>query len=56
MKAVSQWKGPERLIDLALRSGPYGDRFGFEPGGLTLQKLLDTPGGVDFGPLDAAHP
>jgi anaerobic selenocysteine-containing dehydrogenase len=56
MKAVSGWTGPERLIDLALRSGPYGDRFGLKPDGLTLQKLLDIPGGVDFGPLEPRIP
>jgi hypothetical protein len=29
-------RGPERLVDLALRSGPYGDQFGAKPDGLTL--------------------
>ncbi len=43
--------GPERLIDLMLRTGPYGDGFGATPGGLTLDVLLDNPHGVDFGPL-----
>src|SRR5439155_52434 len=26
-------RGPERLLDLALRTGPYGDAFGAKPGG-----------------------
>jgi anaerobic selenocysteine-containing dehydrogenase len=44
-------RGPERLLDLALRSGPYGDRFGLRPGGLKLAKLRATPGGIDLGEL-----
>jgi anaerobic selenocysteine-containing dehydrogenase len=51
MQAVSGRRGPERLIDLALRAGPYGDRFGVKPDGLTLQKLLAAEGGIDLGPL-----
>ena len=51
LKAVSQWKGPERLLDLALRSGPYGDLFGVRPGGLTLEKVKASPDGIDLGPL-----
>lgn len=43
--------GPERLLDLALRVGPYGDRFGASPGGLTLDRLRAAPAGVDLGPL-----
>src|SRR5262249_9453077 len=51
MQAVSGRGGPERLIDLALRAGPYGDRFGRKPEGLTLQKVLAEPGGIDLGAL-----
>ncbi|MFG1858288.1 molybdopterin-dependent oxidoreductase [Actinomadura geliboluensis] len=43
--------GPERLVDLRLRSGPFGDRFGAEPGGLSLALLREHPHGVDCGPL-----
>jgi anaerobic selenocysteine-containing dehydrogenase len=42
--------GPERLLDLTLRSGPYGDRYGEVPGGLTLEALEEQPHGVDLGP------
>ncbi|HEX2690998.1 MAG TPA: molybdopterin-dependent oxidoreductase, partial [Kofleriaceae bacterium] len=49
-------KGPERLFDLALRAGPYGDRFGLSPGGLTLAKVQAAPAGIDLGPLDARIP
>ena len=51
MKAISERRGPERLIDLALRAGPYGDRFGLDPAGLNLQKLLEAPAGIDLGAL-----
>src|SRR5204863_372636 len=51
LAAVSGLTGPERLLELALRGGPYGDRFGMTPGGVTLAKLKETPAGIDFGPL-----
>ena len=44
-------RGYERRLDMMLRLGPYGDAFGARPGGLTLQRLLDEPHGVDLGPL-----
>ncbi|HEY0483964.1 MAG TPA: molybdopterin-dependent oxidoreductase [Kofleriaceae bacterium] len=48
--------GPERLLDLALRAGPYGDRFGLTPGGLTLAKLKAAPAGIDLGALEPRIP
>lgn len=48
---VAKWRGPERLVELALRGGPYGDQFGRKPEGLTLDKVKATPGGVDLGEL-----
>jgi anaerobic selenocysteine-containing dehydrogenase len=51
LAAVSRWQGPERLIDLALRAGPYGDQFGLKPDGLNLAKLIAAPDGIDLGPL-----
>jgi anaerobic selenocysteine-containing dehydrogenase len=42
---------PERSLDLMLRVGNRGDHFGQRPEGLTLQKLIDQPHGIDFGPL-----
>ena len=49
--AVAGSAGPERLLDLALRGGPYGDKFGLAPGGLTLAKLKAAPAGIDLGAL-----
>ncbi|MFJ8200340.1 molybdopterin oxidoreductase family protein [Streptomyces sp. NPDC096152] len=43
--------GPERRLDLMLRLGPYGDGFGVRPDGLSLEKLLAHPHGIDLGPL-----
>jgi anaerobic selenocysteine-containing dehydrogenase len=54
--AVAGSVGPERLVDLALRGGPYGDKFGLAPGGLTLAKLAATPAGVDLGGLEPRIP
>jgi anaerobic selenocysteine-containing dehydrogenase len=48
--------GPERMIDLMLRSGPYGDHFGRRPDGLTLAGLEAAPHGIDFGPLEPRLP
>jgi len=44
-------RGPERLLDLQIRSGPFGDRYGERPGGLTRQSFVDAPHGIDMGPL-----
>jgi anaerobic selenocysteine-containing dehydrogenase len=44
--------GPERLLDLMLRTGPYGDGFGVRPdGGISLATLEAKPHGIDLGPL-----
>jgi len=41
-------RGVERLLDLGIRAGRWGDHFdGGE--GLTLQKLIDSPNGIDLG-------
>jgi anaerobic selenocysteine-containing dehydrogenase len=51
MAQVKPWRGPERLIELALRGGPYGDQFGRVPDGLTLAKVKAHPEGLDLGEL-----
>lgn len=53
---VSVFDGPERLLDIRLRTGPYGDGFGKFGGGLSLQRLLDNPHGVDLGALEPRLP
>ncbi len=48
--------GYERRLDMMLRLGPYGDAFGANPDGLTLQRLKATPHGIDLGPLQPRIP
>nr|WP_202498618.1 molybdopterin oxidoreductase family protein [Streptomyces sp. SID5469] len=48
--------GPERRLDMMLRLGPYGDGFGARPDGLTLEKVLAHPHGIDLGPLTPRLP
>lgn len=48
--------GYERRLDMMLRLGPFGDAFGAKPDGLTLQRLKDTPHGVDLGALTPRIP
>jgi anaerobic selenocysteine-containing dehydrogenase len=55
-KALADRRGPERVLDVMLRTGPYGDGFGADPDGLTLAKLEATPHGIDFGPLQPRIP
>ncbi|HEU0024860.1 MAG TPA: molybdopterin oxidoreductase family protein [Thermoleophilaceae bacterium] len=43
-------RGPERVLDFLLRTGPFGDGFGAEPDGLTLDLLEQNPHGIDLGP------
>jgi anaerobic selenocysteine-containing dehydrogenase len=56
LAALVPRRGPERLLDFMLRTGPYGDGFGTDPDGLSLQTLLDHPHGVDLGPLQPRIP
>jgi len=43
--------GPDRLLEVALRAGPYGDQFGRKPDGLNLAKVRAAPDGIDLGEL-----
>ncbi|ROQ62612.1 anaerobic selenocysteine-containing dehydrogenase [Streptomyces sp. 840.1] len=54
--ALTGRTGPERRLDLMLRLGPYGDGFGADPDGLTLERLLAHPHGIDLGPLTSRIP
>jgi anaerobic selenocysteine-containing dehydrogenase len=49
-------RGPERMLDFLVRTGPYGDGYGANPEGLTLDRLKETPHGIDFGPLHSRLP
>ncbi|MBI5270995.1 MAG: molybdopterin-dependent oxidoreductase [Burkholderiales bacterium] len=54
--AATGRRGPERLLDLALRTGPWGDGFGRQPNGLTLERVAAAEGGIDLGPLQPRIP
>ena len=56
MAELSKHTGPDRRVDLALRNGPYGDGFGRNPDGLTLDKVKAAPGGIDLGKLQPRVP
>jgi anaerobic selenocysteine-containing dehydrogenase len=58
LAATAQYKGPQRGLDIALRSGPYGDQFGRKPDGLNLAKVMDSnaSGGIDLGELQSRVP
>jgi anaerobic selenocysteine-containing dehydrogenase len=56
LTALEPRRGPERVLDLMLRAGPYGDGFGADPDGLTLGKLEEAPHGIDLGPLRPRMP
>lgn len=53
---LSKKEGPERLLDLMLRAGRYGDRFGEDPEGLSLDTLVSARHGIDLGALEPRLP
>ena len=50
-KVASRFFGPERILDLGLRFGPYGGGLNPFAKGLTLRKLREAVHGIDLGPL-----
>jgi anaerobic selenocysteine-containing dehydrogenase len=56
LQAVGDRTGPERMLDLLLRAGPYGDGFGSHPDGLSLARLEAEPHGIDLGALEPQVP
>lgn len=52
-KTARRWLGPERMLDLGLRFGPYGDKLNPFSKGLNLRRLKAAVHGIDFGPM---HP
>ncbi len=53
---LAQRAGIERLLDLMLRAGPYGDAFDDAAEGLSLEKLAAIPHAVDLGPMQSRLP
>jgi anaerobic selenocysteine-containing dehydrogenase len=47
--------GSERLADLGIRVGPWGDRFGQRPGGLTLAEVRRHPDGLRLAELEGGR-
>ncbi len=45
---IEPQQGVERLLDLGVRAGAWGDHFGMRDG-LTLGKMAAAPHGIDFG-------
>ena len=54
-QALGDAPGPARLVDLALRLGPYGDQFGRREG-INLAQVKAAPAGLDLGPLQPRLP
>jgi anaerobic selenocysteine-containing dehydrogenase len=49
-------RGPERMLDFLVRTGPYGDGYGSDPEGVTLAALQAAPHGIDLGALTLRLP
>lgn len=56
MAALAPRVGPERILDLLLRAGPYGDGFADGSDGLSLAALDAAPHGIDLGALKPRLP
>jgi len=48
--------GAQQRLDAMIRLGAFGDGFGANPSGLTLAKLVESPHGIDLGPMTPALP
>jgi anaerobic selenocysteine-containing dehydrogenase len=58
VQATASLKGPQRALEVSLRTGPYGDGFGAKPDGLTLARVMASSeaGGIDLGALQPRIP
>ena len=54
--ALEPRRGADRVLDLLIRTGAYGDGFGADSDGLTLDRLEDEPHGIDLEPTSRAFP
>ena len=52
---MASTRGPERILDLAIRAGPFGDRYG-EREGLTLSSFKGHPHGLIVGEAEPGVP
>ncbi|MFM7120103.1 MAG: molybdopterin dinucleotide binding domain-containing protein, partial [Gammaproteobacteria bacterium] len=61
LAAIGPARGVERILDLGIRAGRWGDHFGRRPfqigsgvvpTGLTLARLIEHPDSIDLGPLE----
>ena len=52
LAAIEPEQGVERILDLGIRSGRWGDHFA-QRDGMTLSQLAKTPDGVDLGEIRA---
>ncbi len=55
-KLLKRFLGPDRMLDLALRFGPYGAGVNPFSKGLTLRKVKNAVHGIDLGPLKPCLP
>lgn len=55
-RLMRRFFGPERILDLGLRFGPYGARFNPFSKGLTLKKVKAAVHGIDLGPMKSSLP
>jgi len=55
-KLTKRFFGPERILDLGLRFGPYGAKLNPFSKGLNLRKLKKAVHGIDLGPLRPCLP
>jgi anaerobic selenocysteine-containing dehydrogenase len=50
-QTIRRFLGPERMLDLGLRFGPYGDKLNPFSKGLNLRRLKAAVHGIDFGAM-----
>ena len=55
-KAIRGFVGPERILDLGIRFGPYGAKLNPLSKGLTLNRVKEAVHGIDLGPLKSCLP
>lgn len=55
-KLMRRFLGPEKMLDLSLRFGPYGAGLNPFSKGLSLKNVKNAPHGIDLGPLKPCLP